>query len=447
MKNRKKIFVYIGLIALLLPSLSQAQDNSPILQNATLPQLVEYALKNKPEIKQALIDEEIGERDINSALSGWLPQITANADLNHTLKQQVSPLTIGGETSYISMGSKNSSNITLQADQKILDAGLIQASKSVKYYRQQYDLNTEKQGINTIVGVSKAYYDILTSQEQLKIVSENINRLEKQFQDAKAQYEVGLVDKTDFQRAQISLSNSKADLKRTEELLKYKYAYIKALIGYDADKDLSLSFNGQEMEQGVLLDTTDMLNYQNRVEFRELQTQKQLQQINTNYNKLQFLPSLSGFVNYSWAFNNNDFGNLYDQSYPGSIVGLRLSIPIFQGTKRTQEIKKSQLLEERIDLDLINSKNQINSQYEQAMASYKANLNDWRTAKENVEISEEVYNTIKLQYDEGIKAYLDLMTSETDLRTAQLNYLNTLYSLLSAKLDVQQSLGTISLNQ
>jgi len=447
MKNCKKVFVYIGLIALLLPSLSQAQVNNPVLQNATLPQLVEYALKNKPEIKQALIDEEIGERDINSALSGWLPQISANADLNHTLKQQVSPLTIGGETSYISMGSKNSSNITLQADQKILDAGLIQASKSVKYYRQQYDLNTEKQGINTIVDVSKAYYDILTSQEQLQIVSENINRLEKQFQDAKAQYEVGLVDKTDFQRAQISLSNSKADLKRTEELLKYKYAYLKALIGYDADKDLSLSFNGQEMEQNVLLDTTDMLNYQNRVEFRELQTQRQLQQINTSYNKLQFLPSLSGFINYNWAFNNNDFGNLYDQSYPGSIVGLRLSIPIFQGTKRIQEIRKSQLLEERIDLDLINTKNQINSQYEQAMASYKANLNDWRTAKENVEISEEVYNTIKLQYDEGIKAYLDLMTSETDLRTAQLNYLNTLYSLLSAKLDVQQALGTISLNQ
>src|SRR5690554_939163 len=185
MKNCKKIFLYIGLLALFLPNLAQAHVNGPILQNATLPQLVEYALKNQPEIKQALIDEEIGERDINSALSGWLPQISANADLNHTLKQQVSPLTIGGETSYISMGSKNSSNITLQADQKILDAGLIQASKSVKFYRQHYDLNTERQGINTIVDVSKAYFDILTSQEQLKIVSENITRLEKQFQDAK----------------------------------------------------------------------------------------------------------------------------------------------------------------------------------------------------------------------------------------------------------------------
>jgi outer membrane protein TolC len=437
MNIRNTLIALSGLFAFFSASETYAQShqNNTVLQNANLSDLVEYALKNKPQIKQALLDEEIGERDINSALSGWLPQISANADLSHSIKQQQTSI------------PRNNSGITLQADQQILNAGLIQASKSAKFYRKQFDENTENQSISTIVEVSKGYYDILTSQEQLEIISENIIRLEKQFQDAKAQYEVGLVDKTDFQRAQISLSNSKADLKRTEELLKYKYAYLKALIGYEADRNLSLSFNGQEMEQDILLDTTDMLNYQNRVEYRQLQTQKQLQQINTSYSKLQFMPNLSGFINYGLAYNHDSFGSLYNRSYPGSTVGLRLNIPIFQGTKRIQEIKKSQLLEERIDLDLINAENQINSQYELAMASYKANLNDWKVAKENVEISEEVYTTIKLQYDEGIKAYLDLMTSETDLRTAQLNYLNTLYSLLSAKLDVKQALGTISLNQ
>lgn len=449
MNIRNTLFALSGLFAFFYATetYAQSQSDNKALQKATLPQLIEYALENKPGIKQALIDEEIGERDIKSALSGWLPQISANANLNHNLKQQVSPLTIGNETSYITMGDKNSSGLTLQADQQILNAGLIQASKSAKFYRQQFDQNTENHSITTIVEVSKGYYDILTSQKQLEIISGNIDRLEKQFQDAKAQYEVGLVDKTDFQRAQISLSNSRADLKRTDELLKYKYAYLKALIGYESDRDLSLSFNGQEMEQDILLDTTDQLNYENRIEYRQIQTQKQLQQITTNYNKLQYLPNLSGFVNYGLAYNHDSFGSLYNKSYPSSIIGLRLNIPIFQGTKRTQEIKKSQLLEKRIDLDLVNAENQINSQYELAMASYKANLNDWKIAKENVEISEEVYSTIKLQYDEGIKAYLDLMTSENDLRTAQLNYLNTLYSLLSAKLDVKQALGTISLNQ
>ncbi len=78
-----------------------------------------------------------------------------------------------------------------------------------------------------------------------------------------------------------------------------------------------------------------------------------------------------------------------------------------------------------------------------AMATYKANLNDWQVARYNVTLSEEVYNTIKLQYDEGIKTYLDLMAAETDLRTTQINYLNALYAVLSGKLDVQQALGDI----
>ncbi|MNJ91463.1 Outer membrane protein TolC precursor [compost metagenome] len=425
----------------------QTGDNNKVLSNASLQEIINYALANKPGVKQSLIDEEIGERDIKSALSGWFPQISGDGSYNYNLKQQVSTLTMNGETSLLVLGTKHTSAFTLQADQKFLDAGLIQASKASKYYRQQYKQSTENTKINTVVSVSKAYFDVLTSREQLKIITENIARLEKQLKDAKAQYENGLVDKTDYQRAQISLSNSKADKKRAEELIKYKYAYLKELIGYEGDKEFSLNFDAVKMENEILIDTNQRETYENRVEYRLLQTQKQLQRLNTSYNKWSFLPSISGFINYNWNYLNDNFSDLYDKTYPSSLFGLKLNLPIFQGTKRIQELKKSQLQEQRIDLDLVNTKNQIKTQYEQAMATYKANLNDWKTAGANVEISRQVYQTIKLQYDEGIKTYLDLMTSETDLRTAQLNYLNSLYSLLSSRLDVQQALGTITVNQ
>ncbi|RZM27657.1 MAG: TolC family protein [Pedobacter sp.] len=426
---------------------SQTPATDRQLNNATLQEVINYALSNKPGVKQSLIDEEIGERDIKSALSGWLPQVNANATYNNNLKQQVNTLTTNGQTSFLTLGTRHTSSVILQADQQFLNAGLIQASKAAKYYRQQYKQNTENNKITTVVDVSKAYYDILTSIEQLNIINENIARLEKQLKDASAQYEAGLVDKTDFQRAQISLNNSRADKKRTDELLKYKYAYLKELIGYNPEAPFTLNLANTNMEAGILIDTTQQATYQNRVEYRLLQTQRQLQHLNTSYNKWTYLPTISGFANYSFNYLNNNFSNLYDNSYPGSVIGLKLSMPIFLGTKRTQEIRKSELQERRIDLDLLNTRNQINTQYEQAMATYKANLNDWKTSKNNVDISRQVYNTIKLQYDEGIKTYLDLMTSETDLRTAQLNYLNSLYSLLAAKLDVQQALGTITVNQ
>jgi outer membrane protein len=445
--NKLKVLM-LACASILIPGivLAQADSAGTVLQKATLQDVINYALKNKPLVQQSLIDEEIGERDIKSALSGWLPQINGNGTLNHNLKQQTTILTTNGESSFLTFGGKNVSSLVVQADQQILNAGLIQASKTAKYFRQQYKQTTENNKINTVVEVSKAFYDILTSKEQLNIINENIARLEKQLKDANAQYEVGLVDKTDFQRAQISLSNSKADLKRTQELLKSKYAYLRELIGYSANKEFDLAYSEGEMERNIAIDTNQRVSYPGRIEYRLLQTQRELQRINTSYNKLSYLPSLSGFYNYGWNYQSQNFNDLYNQVFPSSVIGLKLSIPIFLGGKRTQEIKKSQLQERRIDLDLVDTRNQINTQYESAMATYKANLNDLNTQKANVEISRQVYNTIKLQYDEGIKTYLDLMTSETDLRTAQLNYLNALYSLLSSKLDVQQALGTVTIN-
>ena len=439
-------YTSFSLLVLLLTGLrSYAQDttrvNRPISDNATLQECVDYALKNQASVQQALIDEEIGKKDIASALSGWFPQISANANYNYNIK--IPTNVIGDQV--IQFGQKHTSALVLQADQKILDPSLIQASKAAQYVRLQNAQNTESSRINITVAVSKAFYDVLTSEEQIKIIDENIARIKKQLSDANARYETGLVDKTDYKRAQITLSNTQADKKRTDEILKYKYAYLKELIGLDINQPLHLSYDAQHMESEMFVDTTQGLQFERRIEYQQLLTQQRLQHINTQYNKWTFLPNLSAFYNYAWDWRTNSgFSNLYDASYPRSVLGLTLSFPIFQGTKRIQEIKKSKLQEQRIDWDLVNLKNKINTDYQQALATYKANFNDWRTAKENVELSKEVYNTIKLQYDEGIKTYLDLMTAETDLRTTQINYLNALYAVLSGKLDVQQALGNIS---
>lgn len=414
-------------------------QQSNLGSNATLDDLIDYAMRNRIELQQAQIDQEIGEREIASALSGWFPQIQATGSLNHYL--QVPTTTTNGQE--IPTAQRNNSGVTLQADQTLISPELFQASKAAKYVRQQNNLNVEDVKINTVVSVSKAYYDILTSEEQIKIILENITRLERQHQEASARYEVGLVDKTDYKRAQISLNNARAELKSAQELRKYKYDYLKMLLAIPTNDPLSLSFADQNMEASILLDTTELLQIANRVEFKQLENLKEIQKLNTQYQKWNFLPRVGAYANYSLNYRNDSFPDLYDNNHPVSSVGLSLNIPIFQGTKRLQEIRKSELQEERLELDMQNLENQISTEYSSAMALYRANMSDWRNAKENIELSEEVYNTIKLQYDAGVKTYLDLMTAETNLNTAQINYLNSLYAVLSSKLDIQKALGAI----
>jgi outer membrane protein TolC len=55
-----------------------------------------------------------------------------------------------------------------------------------------------------------------------------------------SRYQAGVVDKTDYKQATISLNNSLASLKQTQEAIKSKTAYLKQIMGFNPDKQLVL---------------------------------------------------------------------------------------------------------------------------------------------------------------------------------------------------------------
>jgi hypothetical protein len=153
---------------------------------------------------------------------------------------------------------------------------------------------------------------------------------------------------------------------------------------------------------------------------------------------------ITAFGNYNLNFLNNQFSKLYSQSYPNSFAGITLSLPIFQGGKRLQQIKQAQFQVTQANNDIRSFENKVNTQYQQALSDYKSNLYNYYSLKENLSLANEVYDVIRLQYRSGVKAYLDVITAESDLRTAQINYYNALFQVLSSKIDVAQSLGKIN---
>jgi outer membrane protein TolC len=108
-----------------------------------------------------------------------------------------------------------------------------------------------------------------------------------------------------------------------------------------------------------------------------------------------------------------------------------------------QEIKIAQLQLNRLDYDFVALKDSISAQYTQALSSYKSNLNNYFVQKENLALAQEVYNIIQLQYRNGVKTYLDVVTANNDLFLAQINFTNSAYQVLSNKVDVQLALGTL----
>lgn len=417
-----------------------AQSSDSLLEQADLRACVEYAIKNQPVIKQSLIDEEITERMIKGKLADWYPQISFDYTLQHYFKLQTSVF----NGNRVTFGVKNTSLASFSLNQNIFDRDVLLASQSANDVRKQSQQTTTNNKINLVVNVSKAFYDVLLNQLQIRLLDSDIVILQKSMDIAVDQYKAGIVDKVDYKRASITLNNAKAQQRSLQEQIKGKYAYLKELMNYPSNEELHLYFDSVQMREDAFIDTTQMVNYQNRIEYQLLETRKRLQEDNLRYYKWAFIPSLSAFGYYNLNYLNNDFGKLYAQTFPTSYAGLSLRFPIFQGTKRTQNIKQAQLELQRVEYDIIAFKNAVNSEYEQAMAIYKSNLSNYSILKENYSIASEVYNTIQVQYRAGVKTYLDVIISENDLISAQINYLQALYQVLSSKLDIQKALGQIN---
>lgn len=442
---------FIAAMVALVPSLATAQDSDTVSPDVlSLEGCIRYAFNNQPAVKQVKLDENITRQDIRIALSGWLPQFSSEATLGHYIKQPViifPDLTNpSGPKRQITTGVVNNSGIQLTASQLIFDNEVYIAGKTVKYYRLQSRQNTEVTLIGLVVSVSKAFYDALLSQQQLNIINEDIARLTKSLADAYAQYQSGIVDEIDYKQATISLNNAKAQKVAAEEAIKAKYAYLKELMGYPVEKTLVLNYDSLSLAKDMLLDTLQELRYDHRIEYQLLKTNLQLQKSNIDYYKLSFLPSLSGYANYNLVYQNDKFNELYNESFPNSSIGLTLTFPIFEGTQRMQSLKKARLQYNRLTLDTLNLESQINTEYIQAMSAYKSNMIAYEVTLQNITIAREVNDLVKYQYEQGITPYLEVIVSQTDLRTAEINNLNALLQVLSSKLDVEQALGNISVN-
>lgn len=449
--RRKYTIRGTGFICLFISSFLYAQSQKDTLPPMiTLSECTKYALTHQPLVKQSKINEDMNERDIRIALSGWFPQLNVNANVQHwiDLPTVFFPDFNNPQAPKRSAtsGLLNSSVVAFSADQVIYNTDLFFAGRTAHDLRTLSRENTRNSQINTVVEVSKAFYDILITQEQLDVLNEDIQRLERNYQDSYNLYQNGLTDKIDWQRTSIMLNNTKAEKRSTDEAIQAKYSFLKQFMGVASGKQFTILYDSSVLEKESGFDTLEKMNYNQRIEFQMIQTNLKIQNAKAGYYRWSFLPSLSAFYDYNFTWQNDEFSALYKSNYPNSLIGLTLSLPLFQGTTRLQNLRKANLQYKNLELGAEYLKSQMNTEYSQALASYKSNLSTLAADKMNTEIARSIYNTVKLQYIKGIKTYLEVIVSETDLRTARLNYLNSLFRVLSSKLDLQKALGDITIN-
>jgi len=440
----KSFVVFLCLIA--LSSMAQAQT-----ARYTLDEILQYSFENQPLLKQTLLERDIVDARVRSELSGWFPQAGLDGDYFRYFEQPVAIFPdfndpTSGQFQEVRTGVPYNSNLNFFVDQPIFNNQLILAKDQANLRRRETDQSLRIFLIDFKIEVSKAFYEVLLSQEQIRITEEDIQRQERQLQDARSLYEAGIADNIDYKRATITLQNTRSALYESKEAFEVRMAVLRELSGLGSDEPIALAYDLDRMVTEALVDTLEGVDLTQRPEIHQIKLQQSLQDMNVSFFRRTYIPQLSAFFNYNIIYQSPLGDQLFDRAYPNSLAGIRLSFPIFQGGKRNHDIRVANLELRQLELAQDNLSLQLQREHQEALSSYKTNLYQMYILEGNKQLAEEIYNTINLQYEAGIKNFLEVIQAETDLRTSRINYYNALFRLMGSKLDLLKARGQLEVD-
>jgi outer membrane protein TolC len=154
--------------------------------------------------------------------------------------------------------------------------------------------------------------------------------------------------------------------------------------------------------------------------------------------KAILLPSLAGFYNYGTNGMGDKLGEL--QWFPNSMVGMQATFPIFGSGQKYASIKKA-----KINLEKARTTNDlVTDQLLLQEKQYRYNLVNanmqYKSQKDNVDVSKRVYASTENKYKQGMASSLELTQANSLYLQAENNYVSALMNLLQTKLALDKLL-------
>ncbi|MGF7042883.1 TolC family protein [Mucilaginibacter lappiensis] len=447
-----KYLLFTATVFCALAFKSYAQDAPPNNQtyNFSVQECINYAYEHQDSVINAKLDIKSAEYKVKETTGIGLPQVSGTATFQDYLKIPTTllPGEIFGQPAGtfipVQFGVKYQSSVGATADQILFDGSYLVGLKASKTYKELSIRNHTRTQIQVNVSVTKAYYQVLVSNEQLRLVNANIKQLKQQFDETVAQNKQGVVEKIDVDRISVQYNNLVTSRENTIRSLALNYQVLKFQMGMPIENNLSLK---DKLEDIKLDDTADLAAdtsfYHNRIEYNLAETGIELKKLDLKRQKSQYLPTLKANATYTSSYQNNSFGNLYKMNFPSSYVGLTLNIPIFNGWQRLNQVRQSKIAVLKSQNDLENSKNGLKLEANRANVTYINGLQSLNNQKRNRELAEEVLRVSKIKYQQGVGSSIEVTQAQTSLDDANDKYIQGLYDALISKVDLDKAYGRI----
>ena len=423
-------FTSVFLVLMVFTNVVQAQEI------ITLKQAIQFALAHKAEAQKSKLDLENAQYRIDEVRAGALPQVNGTGDLtyNPLLQQTVLPgdlLGKPGEKLKVSFGQKWQSSAFVGVNQQLFNQALFTGLKAAKSTKEFYVINLELTDELLIEKIANAYYQVFQIQLQLQTIQNNLDNTTKTHKVIAGLVNAGLAKKIDLDRMSVAINNMEASKQQVLNGLILSENALKFAMGMDMTQKIELAKETFDVNANILLETASI---NNRTEIKILQKQAELLELNKKAMISDKYPSLAfngnvGYLGMGSVFPI--FANKDKVFWSGvSNVGLKLSVPIFNGGRTKSKINQADIEIRKAKIDLEDTKLGLSLASENAKSQIKNSLLTVDANKRNVQMANEVLEDTQNNYRNGLATLTELLDAENAYATAQ-NNLNT--SLLNYK--------------
>ena len=445
--NTKRMLVASFVITLMaFANKADAQTKNEF----SITQCVEYAYKNNLQVKNALLNIKSQEAINKEVTASALPTVTATVGGVNYLELPVSllPGEIFGGTAGtfipVRFGTKFNANASLQLQQLLFDGQVfvaLQARRATIALQQKAAEVTEEM-IKT--NIHKIYYQLVVSKTQIALLDANIERLQKLEHDSRELYKNGFVEKLDLDKIAVQIANLQTEKLKATNAIEIGYIGLKTLLGMPVKDTLILT--DKISEEQIITDVASNQDYAytDRKEFQAVSLGKKLNEYNIKRYQLSYLPTIA----MSGAFTKNAQRNQFNFFKGGdwfttSFVGLNISAPIFDGFARKARITKAKIDLQQTENQLQNLRLTIDAEVTQAKMNFATAISTLSYQKKNMQLAESVYAQTKKKYEIGTGSNMEITAAQTDLVTAQTNYIGAMYSAIIARVDYLKATGKL----
>ena len=471
----KRIITF--LVGLLVAGVAWAQQTQQA-ESFTLEQCIQFALENSIAAKNAEIDKQIARAKVNETIGIGLPQISGSGSLVHN---KTLPRFFGiysddpNGFSFFPPGIQNakngdvlaakspfqlpsSGNASLTVNQIIFNGSYIVGLQASSTYKE-LSIKSKEQTEQTIIQqVTKAYYSVLINNERADLFDNNIARVDSLLRSTTALNQNGFAESIDVDRVRVTFNNLKAERDKFLNLNELGLQLLKFQMNYPLDKPIEIAGSIQDVE--VNADPkgyNEGWDYHNRPEYKVLEVNRKLQELNIKNQHAGSIPTLSAFGTLGYSTQSSNVSGLFktnssvkdegglgpDKWYQFSQFGLSLNVPVFSGLQRHYRVQQEKLKLNQIDNNFVNLKNSIDLEIKQTAINFDNALKTLVSQKDNQVLAGNIARVTKIKYEQGVGSSLEVTDAENSLRTAQLNYYSALFDAMVAKVDLDKAYGKL----